>query len=403
MPNPLECDLLLAERGLVDYEALKTSRHKPLVNCYRNHRKITDKASMVKSLQDYAVELKIDPVTLMPSSFVFMSNYELILQQTPAPAPAAAVKSESVESLVGSSPADAKKAERRLSRSISREKILAAKQTGLQRNVEKERKQRELFIEEAKRNPNKIWIAKVSNGAKGEKICISRDPVEVLQHIDTTDTVDGNRHSQPWVVQQYVSSPFLINNRKFDIRYWVLVDSTYKIYAYRTGVCRTSSEAYDPSNLSNQFIHLTNHCIQEGHPNFGKEETGNELFFDAFDDYLVKSNAGPGRRVRDLKEQLNQLAVHSILALQPLVRQEDADNFRSFHFFGFDFLVDSNFRCTLLEINATPAAALVLLSDMAADVIRCVVDPLFPPQDAKYVEVLSKRQNQFDLIYTPAK
>ena len=63
------------------------------------------------------------------------------------------------------------------------------------------------------------------------------------------------------VVQKYLENPFLYNNRKFDIRVWVLLNYDMKVYFYMDGYIRTSSELFTLDNLEDQFIHLTNNAI----------------------------------------------------------------------------------------------------------------------------------------------
>lgn len=40
------------------------------------------------------------------------------------------------------------------------------------------------------------------------------------------------------------------------------------------------------NDLSETYAHLTNHCIQEKHPEFGLLSKSNEIFFDQLDAYL---------------------------------------------------------------------------------------------------------------------
>ena len=51
---------------------------------------------------------------------------------------------------------------------------------------------------------------------------------------------------------------------------------------------RTSAVAYDPSDPTNRFAHLTNHCIATEHGDYGKFEATNELFYDDFDAELAR-------------------------------------------------------------------------------------------------------------------
>ena len=66
------------------------------------------------------------------------------------------------------------------------------------------------------------------------------------------------------VIQKYIERPFLIENRKFDIRQWFLVTSwqPLELYIYNEGYCRFSKKEYDLKDLNNKFIHLTNQAIQ---------------------------------------------------------------------------------------------------------------------------------------------
>ena len=50
--------------------------------------------------------------------------------------------------------------------------------------------------------------------------------------------------SSTFVIQKYIEMPLLINERKFDIRAWVLVTHDLKVYFFKEGYLRTSSEIF---------------------------------------------------------------------------------------------------------------------------------------------------------------
>lgn len=60
-----------------------------------------------------------------------------------------------------------------------------------------------------------------------------------------------------------MEKPFLIEGRKFDIRVWVLVTQSLKIYFFKEGYIRTSTEKYSTEDIDNYYIHLTNNAIQK--------------------------------------------------------------------------------------------------------------------------------------------
>jgi hypothetical protein len=55
----------------------------------------------------------------------------------------------------------------------------------------------------------------------------------------------------------------LIARRKFDIRIWVLLTQSNKVYIFKQGYIRTSSVAYalDQDSITRQEVHLTNNAI----------------------------------------------------------------------------------------------------------------------------------------------
>lgn len=75
-----------------------------------------------------------------------------------------------------------------------------------------------------------------------------------------------------YILQDYISKPLLYNNRKFDIRHFLLITSIngiIKAYWYKDGYLRTSSYPFDLST-DNIYVHLTNDAIQKKCDNYEK-------------------------------------------------------------------------------------------------------------------------------------
>jgi hypothetical protein len=70
-----------------------------------------------------------------------------------------------------------------------------------------------------------------------------------------------------------------------------------------------------------------------------------------------------------------------------------------FELFGFDFLIDEDFRVWLIEVNTNPYLGVPndfirhLLPKMMHDLLEIVVDPVFKPANKKTTE------NEFEIIY----
>jgi hypothetical protein len=88
-----------------------------------------------------------------------------------------------------------------------------------------------------------------------------------------------------FVVQKYIESPMLINDRKFDIRVWVLLTQNYEVYFFKEGYLRFSSHPYSTGNHNNPFIHLTNNSVQK-HCNEYDEQSGNQISLSEMSKYI---------------------------------------------------------------------------------------------------------------------
>jgi hypothetical protein len=93
-----------------------------------------------------------------------------------------------------------------------------------------------------------------------------------------------------FVVQKYIENPLLIDERKFDIRVWVLLKEDMSLYFFKEGYLRMSSEKYC-LDISNYFIHLTNNAVQQHSKQYGNFENGNQLSFDSFRGILKDKEA----------------------------------------------------------------------------------------------------------------
>jgi hypothetical protein len=77
---------------------------------------------------------------------------------------------------------------------------------------------------------------------------------------------------------------------------------------------------------------------------------------------VYKKLQGKGPDTRFLKIQIEEIAAKTVIALEPYLKNayhcfmsNDHDNPRCFQILGLDILIDDQWNCWLMEINANPS------------------------------------------------
>jgi tubulin polyglutamylase TTLL4 len=74
-------------------------------------------------------------------------------------------------------------------------------------------------------------------------------------------------HKKGFIISEYISNPHIIDEKKYDLRIYVLVTSfnPLTIYIYEDGLVRFATVKYslDPDSMDNKFVHLTNYSINK--------------------------------------------------------------------------------------------------------------------------------------------
>lgn len=90
---------------------------------------------------------------------------------------------------------------------------------------------------------------------------------------DITDYCCGG--TGQFVVQKYIEHPLLIEEKKFDIRQWVLIQDFCppKIWFYDDCYIRFCADDFSLENIYNKHIHLTNNSVQKYNKNGNIEKS----------------------------------------------------------------------------------------------------------------------------------
>ncbi|KAL9644030.1 hypothetical protein ABK040_005498 [Willaertia magna] len=195
------------------------------------------------------------------------------------------------------------------------------------------------FIEFNKLNLNNLWITKPYNSErKKESKCIA---------------------------SIYISNPLLINNKKFDLRLYVLlIGKGRQIYLYKDGIVRFASEDYSNNfdSLNNLFIHITNNTINDkmnavtskgtkhGTKKFGF--FNNKSLSELKEEYISSNNFE--LFWNDLKDLVLKTCLNTIYNKDYQEERFNKYLDQCFELLGFDIMLDEKYFPYLLEVNAMP-------------------------------------------------
>ena len=200
------------------------------------------------------------------------------------------------------------------------------------------------------------------------------------------------------IIQKYIENPLLYKGRKFDIRIWVLLTHTMKVYVFKEGHLKTCSIEYNP-NSKDAYAHITNYSFQKYNTNFQKYEEGNEVPFFEFQNYLNDNYSKINYNIKDnLIPQIKEIIKLTMKSIKYKINK----NRRNYQFeiFGYDFMIDSEFNLFLIEINTNPGLEesspwiKIIVPRMLDDALRITIDQLF---ETKYdFDLITKNNIEID-------
>ncbi|XP_072016356.1 probable tubulin polyglutamylase ttll-15 [Amphiura filiformis] len=185
--------------------------------------------------------------------------------------------------------------------------------------------------------------------------------------------------TQESVIQEFIENPFLVDGRKFSIGIYVAFSSAKPLRAYvlnSTATLRFCPQEYDPHNFTDMKTHITDGL-----------EFGAQLVreVDSLKDYSWKHQYSPlqsldahvdlvGYDPSAIHLQIND-AIRDVLStredlITKITRKIDA---RSRHFMltRWDFILDSDMKIHLIEVNSNPAMSCTTLPTDKLDPLFC--------------------------------
>jgi len=227
------------------------------------------------------------------------------------------------------------------------------------------------FEIEFKKNKKNIWIAKPVNMSRGRfiKLIYSMESYKKLLY--------NSINNIQYLISRYLDKPHLLNNKKYDLRIYVLILSftPLKIYLYYNGLVRFATENYTKSDYDNIFIHLTNYSVNKQNPNYknnlkdnkeivemeeieedNEQDDSSKWSLVEYRNYFKKQENGE-KIFENIWKQIEDIVIKTCISVTEINSRDLTGNKNNnvFELYGFDIFVDEKFRAWLLEVNVNPS------------------------------------------------
>ena len=212
-----------------------------------------------------------------------------------------------------------------------------------------------------KYNPDNIWILKRE---KENEI----DNNNIYPHIFTDlNEIKGN--NDKYILNRYLTNPLLINNKKFSMKTFVLVTgfSPLKIYFYRDGYLTFSQSNFtlNENNVKDACIHISSEknefkCGKNDYNNFTYEDSlfDEKCFiwnFLNFERYCKKHDIDYNMIIAQMKDIIIKTFISVNADIINKIKKLKIKDRNMFQLFTFDFILDTNNKVYLIDIDKNPS------------------------------------------------
>ena len=218
-----------------------------------------------------------------------------------------------------------------------------------------------LFVEAFRSTAGTTWLMKPVGSAQGKGIFLFHKLAEVAAWRKAANWSPDAPQAEPYVVQRYIESPYLIGGRKFDCRVYILVTSyrPLTVWAYRSAFARFALvpfQAATAANADDLYMHLTNSSIQKKRAEYGAAQ-GLKWSMRALKSFLTSKHGAPA-----VEAAFDAMLDAILRSLQAVHRVMIADS-HCFELYGYDILFDSDLKPWLIEVNASPSMSATSADD----------------------------------------
>jgi tubulin polyglutamylase TTLL5 len=199
------------------------------------------------------------------------------------------------------------------------------------------------------KNQNQYWIVKPVASSQGRGIFLTQDISEIPSNC-------------PMIASRYISNPFLINKKKFDLRIYAFVTSIQplRIYRFNEGLTRFSANNYN-SDKNDRCAHLTNYAVNKNNKNYIQNNQPFDIDYNSSKWTLTSFKQYLEDHYIDSKlifDKIDDIIIKTLIScennLVSAISKYCAFQENCFELYGFDILIDDNLNCWLMEVNLSP-------------------------------------------------
>ena len=199
------------------------------------------------------------------------------------------------------------------------------------------------------KNPNQFWIVKPVASSQGRGIFLTKNINEIPTNHQT-------------IASRYITNPFLINQKKFDLRIYAFVTSIIplRIYRFNEGLTRFSANKYN-LDINDRCAHLTNYAVNKNNKNYIPNDSPFEVDYNSskwtltslkqyLEDNGIKSDL--------VFEKIDDIIIKTFISCENnlinAISKYCSHQENCFELYGFDILIDDHLNCWLMEVNLSP-------------------------------------------------
>lgn len=205
-------------------------------------------------------------------------------------------------------------------------------------------------FEKYKLEYNNLWLIKPSNEFGGHGISILSSLKEIKY--------------KRYLITKYLTNLHLINNKKYDLRLYILVTGLkpLRIYFSQQGLVRIASHNFslNENSIKDKYIHLTNSGLNSKSKDYifpniqNNTHTANMWNLNEYSKHLQ----GIGVNFSFIREKTKDIIIKSIISVyRKLIEKLDHNNLidnNYYNLLGYDIIITNKFEPMLLEINTMP-------------------------------------------------